>query len=163
MLFDWGDTVMRVFPESRGPMASWPEVEAVPGIRQALRALRSHAVIALATNAADSEPGEIRAALGRVRLGASFDTIYCYRALGVRKPSPEYFAAVLADLGMPAARVVLVGDDWQADVEGALAAGLWAVWYNPRDGEARSGARVGTVHEMAAIVGLLRGWGLIGC
>ena len=99
MLFDWGDTVMRVFPDCRGPMASWPRVEVVPGIRQALRALRPHAVIGLATNAADSEPGEIRAALARVRLAASFPRIYCYRALGVRKPSPEYFAAVLADLG----------------------------------------------------------------
>ena len=161
VLFDWGDTVMRVFPESRGPMASWPRVEAVPGIRQALRALRPHAVIGLATNAADSEPGEIRAALGRVRLSASFEKIYCYRALGVRKPSPEYFAAVLADLGLPAERVVLVGDDWQADVEGALAAGLWAVWYNPRDGEVRSGARVGTVHEMAAMPEVLQAWGLV--
>jgi putative hydrolase of the HAD superfamily len=142
-------------------MAGWPRVEAVPGIRQALRALRPHAVIGLATNAADSEPGEIRAALGRVRLAASFGKIYCYRALGVRKPSPEYFAAVLADLGLAPGRVVLVGDDWRADVEGALAAGLWAVWYNPRHGEARCGARVGTVHEMAAVMGLLQGWGLI--
>jgi putative hydrolase of the HAD superfamily len=161
VLFDWGDTVMRVFPGSRGPMAGWPQVEAVPGIRRVLRALRPRAVIGLATNAADSEPGEIRAALARVRLSASFSKVYCYRALGVRKPSPEYFAAVLADLGLPAGRVVLVGDDWQADVEGALAAGLWAVWFNLRDGEGRHGARVGTVHEMAAIPELLQGWGLL--
>lgn len=161
MLFDWGDTVMRVFPDCPGPMASWPRVEVVPGIRQALRALRPHAVIGLATNAADSEPGEIRAALARVRLSSSFAKVYCYRALGVRKPSPEYFAAVLADLGLPAGRVVLVGDDWHADVEGALAAGLWAVWYNPRDGEDRRGPRVGTIHGMGSLPELLQSWGLV--
>ena len=81
--------------------------------------------------------------------------------MGVRKPSPEYFAAVLADLGLSAGRVVLVGDDWQADVEGALAAGLWAVWFNPRDGEDRRGARVGTIHGMRALPELLQRWGLV--
>jgi len=32
LIFDWGDTVMRVFPEFSGPMAHWPRVEAVHGI-----------------------------------------------------------------------------------------------------------------------------------
>jgi putative hydrolase of the HAD superfamily len=30
LLFDWGDTLMRVFPEYVGPMAAWPKVEAMP-------------------------------------------------------------------------------------------------------------------------------------
>jgi HAD superfamily hydrolase (TIGR01509 family) len=161
VLFDWGDTVMRVFPECTGPMVRWPRVEAMPGVRQTLRALRPHAVIALATNAADSRRAQIRAALKRVRLSACFQKIYCFRALGVRKPSPEYFAAVLEDLCLPPERVVLVGDDWPADVEGAIAAGLWAVWYNPCGREERHLPRAGTVHEMAALPALLGTWGLL--
>lgn len=152
---------MRVFSEFTGPMAGWPRVEAVPGVRQALRELRPFAMIALATNAADSRPAEIRAALRRVRLSASFEKIYCFRALGVRKPSPEYFTAVREDLGLPPERVVLVGDDWQADVEGAIAAGLWAVWYNPSGREERRFPRVDTVHAMTALPALLRTWGLL--
>ena len=31
LLLDWGDTVMRVFPEYEGPMLTWPRVEAVEG------------------------------------------------------------------------------------------------------------------------------------
>lgn len=160
VLFDWGDTVMRVFPGAVGPMVSWPRVEAVPGVRRALVALRPHAVLGIATNAADSQAAEIRAALRRVRLSSYFAKLYCYRSLGVRKPSREYFAAVLADLGLPPDRVVMVGDEWQADVEGALAAGLRAVWYDPsRRGECRH-PRVRTLHEMRGLPEVLQEWGV---
>jgi hypothetical protein len=39
VVLDWGDAVMRVFPECRGPMAEWPVVEAVAGIEEALSGL----------------------------------------------------------------------------------------------------------------------------
>lgn len=160
MLFDWGDTVMRVFPDAVGPMVSWPHVAAVPGVRQALAALRPHAVLGLATNAADSDADEIRAALRRVRLAACFDKVYCYRLLGVRKPAREYFEAVLSDLGLPRERVVLVGDEWDADVEGALANGLRAVWFDPlHRGQARH-ERLRTVHDMRQLPAVLSDWGI---
>ena len=160
MLFDWGDTVMRVFPGAAGPMVGWPRVEAVPGVRRALAALRPHATLGIATNAADSDAAEIRAALRRVRLSSCFERLYCYRSLGVRKPSREYFAAVLADLGLPPERVVMVGDEWEADVEGALAAGMRAVWYDPRSRGECHHPRVRTVHEMRRLPDVLLEWGV---
>ncbi len=161
VLFDWGETVMRVFPGAVGPMVHWPRVEAVPGVRRALVALRPQAVLGLATNAADSDAAEIRAALVRVRLSSYFEKLYCYRGLGVRKPSPEYFAAVLADLGLPPERVVMVGDEWRADIDGALAAGLWAVWYDPgHRGECRH-ERARTLHDMHRLPAALQEWGLV--
>ncbi|RPJ49817.1 MAG: GNAT family N-acetyltransferase, partial [Chloroflexi bacterium] len=39
LVFDWGNTLMRVFPEYSGPMASWPEVADVDGAVNALEAL----------------------------------------------------------------------------------------------------------------------------
>ena len=36
ILFDWGDTLMRVFPEFEGPMFTWPRVEVVSGIKETL-------------------------------------------------------------------------------------------------------------------------------
>lgn len=45
---------------------------------------------------------------------------------GLRKPSPESFAAVVAHLGLPPDRLLFV-DDRQANVDGALAAGIPAV------------------------------------
>jgi putative hydrolase of the HAD superfamily len=50
--------------------------------------------------------------------------------LGVSKPHPAIFAAGAAALGLPADRVVYVGDRWATDVVGALRSGLSAVWLN---------------------------------
>lgn len=43
------------------------------------------------------------------------------------KPSAEFFQSVLEDIGVPAQASVMVGDDIEADIGGALAAGLSAV------------------------------------
>ncbi len=161
VLFDWGETVMRVFPGAEGAMVDWPRVAAVPGVRGALAALAPHALLGIATNAADSDPGAIRAALARVRLDRHFERLYCYRSLGVRKPSPEYFAAVLADLALPPDRVVMVGDEWQADVAGALAAGLRAVWYDPGRSAACPDERVLVLHDMRRLPDALWPWGVV--
>ena len=48
-------------------------------------------------------------------------------ALVVGKPSAAFFATVLDDLGVPAARAAMVGDDVESDVGGALRAGLRAI------------------------------------
>jgi HAD superfamily hydrolase (TIGR01458 family) len=43
------------------------------------------------------------------------------------KPSPTLFEAMLADIGVPANEVLMVGDDFEADVQGGRACGLQAV------------------------------------
>ena len=45
----------------------------------------------------------------------------------VGKPSPDFFAEVLGDLGVEAPDAAMVGDDVEADVGGALRAGLHAI------------------------------------
>jgi putative hydrolase of the HAD superfamily len=47
--------------------------------------------------------------------------------IGYSKPDPRFFAAVAAQLGLPAEEIMLVGDDRVNDYEGALAAGWQAV------------------------------------
>jgi len=56
----------------------------------------------------------------------------------VGKPSGDFFALALASLGLPPAEVLMVGDDIEADIGGALSAGLAAVQvrtgkYRPQD------------------------------
>lgn len=51
--------------------------------------------------------------------------------LGVAKPDPAIFAWTLERLGLPAGEVVHVGDSRGADVDGALAAGMRAIWFGP--------------------------------
>jgi putative hydrolase of the HAD superfamily len=148
ILFDWGDTLMHVFPEYDGPMVAWPKVEAMPHAEEVLSELHSRSLLAAATNAADSDEAEIRAALERVGLAKHIDRIYCYRRLGHKKPSKEYFKAILADLGLEPDQVIMVGDDFDADVIGANNSGLRAIWYNPRTSQERESEMYQTVHDL---------------
>ena len=156
LLFDWGDTLMRVFPEYSGVMADWPEVELLPGVRRVLGVLRRLALLGVATNAADSNATDIRRALRRARVSTLLPRLYCFSSIGCRKTSPEFWAAVLADLELPARRVVMVGDDPEADVEAALRAGLKAVWLNRTSRADRSGEDLRTIHDMAELPEVLR-------
>jgi putative hydrolase of the HAD superfamily len=47
--------------------------------------------------------------------------------IGWRKPAREFFTHLCQTIGLPADRILLVGDDWENDYEGARAAGLHAV------------------------------------
>ncbi|MBC7264593.1 MAG: HAD family hydrolase [Chloroflexi bacterium] len=131
VVFDWGDTVMRVFPECQGPMAHWPRVEAVPGVIETLQALHQRYCLVLATNAAESGASLVREALGRAGLEGCFDVILTAQELGARKPDPAFFQRVLAALNCTPGDAVVVGDDYQTDVIGAKEAGLRAIWFNP--------------------------------
>jgi putative hydrolase of the HAD superfamily len=139
---------MRVFPGYAGPMFAWPRVEAVPHAGEVLAELKPRAVLALATNAADSEEAQIWLALRRAGLDTLLDQVYCQRRIGHKKPSKSFFDYILADLGLQAAQVILVGDDEQADVAGANACGIRAVWYNARTADVRRGPLVQTVHDL---------------
>jgi putative hydrolase of the HAD superfamily len=152
VLFDWGGTLMIDFPEYSGPMASWPRVEAVAHARETLERLRGMGWrTALATNADDSDEPEIRAALARVGLDESIDRVYCSRSIGHAKPSPEFFAFIIRDLGLEAADLVMVGDSFVSDVEGANRAGIRALWLHPGEADTAAGERWRAIESLAQI------------
>jgi HAD superfamily hydrolase (TIGR01662 family) len=155
ILFDWGDTLMRVFPEFDGPMATWPQVEAMPHADQVLAELRTRSLLAVATNAADSEEAEIRAALDRVGLDKLLDRVYCYRKIGYKKPSKGFFEYILTDLGIERSQAIMVGDDFEADVVGANNCGIRAIWYNPRTTERHVNDMHQTIHDLRSLPGML--------
>jgi FMN phosphatase YigB (HAD superfamily) len=132
VIFDWGDTVMRDFPQYAGPMIDWPEVAAMPGITEALRALAEDYQLVLATNAAASGADKARAALARVRLNGYFTHVLTARELHVSKPDPGFFERVLEVCGSVPHRAVMVGDNFRTDIVGAKLASLRAIWYNRR-------------------------------
>lgn len=49
------------------------------------------------------------------------------RAILFGKPSSDFFGAAVEDLGYPASNIIMIGDDAEADVEGAISAGLMGV------------------------------------
>jgi putative hydrolase of the HAD superfamily len=155
VLFDWGDTLMRVFPEFDGPMFAWPRVEALPYAIEALSQLHPLSILALATNADASEAADIWAALERVGLKGLLDRVYCFRVIGYKKSSPEFFKTILADLGMDRSQVVMVGDDFDSDVIGANRCGIRAIWLNERTDNDHNGESMRTIHSLHALPGAL--------
>lgn len=135
LVFDWGDTVMRVFPEYSGPMAHWPRVESVPGIEDALRAAKKSCVVALASNASDSGPSLVRDALERAGLEGYFDEVFTARDLNAAKPDSAFYRGILRKLELAPNEVVMVGDQFETDIAGAKKTGIWTIWYNPSDKE----------------------------
>ncbi len=60
-----------------------------------------------------------------------FDTILISGKEGVAKPDPEIFHRAAERLGVPEERCVFVGDTFSNDIQGALKAGMDAVWFWP--------------------------------
>jgi len=59
-----------------------------------------------------------------------------YTRFHFAKPNPAYFAEFLAQMGWPDGPVVMVGDDFEADISGAQALGLPVFWV--KNGKAKS-------------------------
>ena len=78
------------------------------------------------------EPGGLApcAALRALGIEHRFATVVVSGEVGVAKPDPAVFGLVLGALGVGPERVWHVGDSLEADVAGARAAGLTAVWLN---------------------------------
>ena len=61
-----------------------------------------------------------------------FDVVVVSGAVNKRKPSPEIFKSTLKMLGVSASETVFVGDTIDADIEGAKAVGMKAIYIERR-------------------------------
>ncbi|MBW7847745.1 MAG: noncanonical pyrimidine nucleotidase, YjjG family [Bacteroidales bacterium] len=64
-------------------------------------------------------------------MGRFFDQVITSEAAGVKKPDPGIFSFALEKTGAKANESLMVGDDLVVDVEGAIMAGMDAVFFNP--------------------------------
>lgn len=95
--------------------------------------------------------GVLREALARLGLLPHFDAVIVSGEVGVLKPHRDIFLAATRALGVAPHDAVMVGNDPDADVRGAKAAGLRAVWTPyPREAPAPSLADADAVAERLA-------------
>jgi putative hydrolase of the HAD superfamily len=95
------------------------------GADRLMRSLHGRRRLGLLTNG----PADIqRHKFNGTGLADCFDAVVISGELGIGKPDPAVFAAVLEGLGTAPENTVMVGDSWTRDVQGALGAGLSAVW-----------------------------------
>lgn len=148
ILFDWGDTVMRDYPERAAPMVEWKAVEVIDGIADVLAYLHAgRRRILLATSAEISSEDQIRGALARGGLDHYFSRIYSFT--NTRLPKGEaFYRHILNDLRMPASEALMVGDGFEKDVKIPNSLGIFSIWFNPRSEETRTSEMHVTVHSM---------------
>jgi putative hydrolase of the HAD superfamily len=98
--------------------------------------------------------------LGVIGLAHYFERSLSARDAGWLKPDPRIFRRLLEEARLDPARVLHVGDDPEADVDGARAAGLRPVWLN-RAGtpwpavSAAPELHIRTLAELEALVGTM--------
>ncbi|WP_018111199.1 HAD family hydrolase [Thermus igniterrae] len=101
----------------------YPLFPEVPEFLEALRARGAHLV--LLTNGV---PDLQREKLFGAGLGGAFDLTLVSGEVGLGKPDPRLFRMALCAFGVAPEEAVMVGDNPERDVQGALLAGLKAVW-----------------------------------
>lgn len=131
LLFDWGNTVMKIFPEQNGPMASWSEVAAIEGIQESLSRLKDDYKIVLVSNARDSDRTQVWQALERVDIAHYFQDIFTPKEVNERKPAPDFYLNILKQIEVKPENAVMIGDDYENDIIAAKQVSLWTIWYNP--------------------------------
>ncbi|MBV9022660.1 MAG: HAD family hydrolase [Streptomycetaceae bacterium] len=112
-----------------------------PYAREAVNAAKKmgHTLV-LTSNTLATPASVTRTLLDYLDIEAPFDAMFFSSELGFAKPRPEVFAAVTEQLGVRPDEVVHIGNEWHSDVQGALAAGWKAVWFNPTEKPACPGA-----------------------
>jgi HAD superfamily hydrolase (TIGR01549 family) len=115
------DHYRAVYQSSRSP---------VPGAVELLEAIkRRGAQVAIVTNNLTDEQRDKLECCGLDHLT---DVLVTSEEVGETKPNAAIFEVALIRTGCGADAAVMVGDSWTADVLGAHAAGIRAVWLNRR-------------------------------
>jgi putative hydrolase of the HAD superfamily len=113
--------------------------------------------LALVTNGAAVVQRE---KIERFALGPYFDHVQLEGEFGAGKPDPSVYRNVMEIFEASAAACLMVGDDYHADVLGALAVGMSAAWIDvagrgrPPAPPPRPHATVRSLHELAARLGI---------
>jgi putative hydrolase of the HAD superfamily len=114
---------------------------------------------ALLSNASDEE--NVRQMLKNHKLESYFDPVIISAAIGIRKPDRGAFQPILDAWSLPAAEIVMVGDQLGADILGGEQAGMRTIWLTTEEnapanrklrGKLSADAQVKTISEAAALL-----------
>jgi putative hydrolase of the HAD superfamily len=101
---------------------------AVAGAAALLQAVKARARVGIVSNNLLAEQQDKLKVCG---LDTWVDVLVVSEEAGIAKPDPAIFRLALDRLQCAPAEAVMIGDSWPADVAGAGAAGIRAIWFNP--------------------------------
>ncbi|WP_038058522.1 HAD family hydrolase [Thermus amyloliquefaciens] len=130
----------------------YPLFPEVPAFLEALRA--KGAILVLLTNGV---PDLQREKLFGAGLGEAFALTLISGEVGLGKPDPRLFRMALCAFGVGPEEAVMVGDNPERDIKGALSVGVKAVWvdrgHRPKDPRYPAHLEVRDLREALALLG----------
>jgi FMN phosphatase YigB (HAD superfamily) len=129
LIFDWGDTLMRDFPEYPGPMANWPKIEVIPGVTDLLAGIHTDYICCVASNAGDSDAELMGLALEKAGIREYFKYLFTSKELGYQKPEIGFFTEISARLAVPPDLCLMIGNDYRKDIIPAKDGGMKTALY----------------------------------
>jgi HAD superfamily hydrolase (TIGR01509 family) len=128
----------------------------VPGMIELVDDLRAAGVIVAVIS---NSEGKLAALFDEIGWAGRFALVTDSGVLGIEKPLPGIFTWTCDRLGVSPSSVVHIGDSRAADVDGAVAIGMRAVWFGPPAHDVGDD-RVRACADAAGLRAALRGWGL---
>lgn len=129
----------------------------MPHALETLASLRSHFDLSIISNGF----GEVQyKKLNRSKLSPYFSHVFLSEIIGHHKPNPEFFEAVLNELCASKGECLVIGDNYEADIMGAMNFGLDQVYYVPEeqsfDIKSLSHSPTYIIHDLAALCSILQ-------
>jgi putative hydrolase of the HAD superfamily len=135
----WREIVRRTLDDVTDPEACFRELfdhfsrppawQCTPGTQETLAALAGRGlVLGLASN----YDRRLRSVVSGLAALCPVEHVVISSVVGWRKPAAEFFKALGRIVGLPANKILFVGDDLANDYEGPLRAGLAAILFDPQ-------------------------------
>jgi len=155
IIFDWGDTLMRDFPEKSGPMADWDVITVITGVIETLKILKNKYTLVVATNAGVSDTELMRQALRRGNIEHFFTHFYSSKDLGYAKPDVNFFLEICKQMNVIPEQCVFVGNDYIKDIEGASVAGMNTIFFNHAEAKPETPAAFQIISKFDELLNIL--------
>jgi putative hydrolase of the HAD superfamily len=123
----------------------------MPGAAEALDLFHDNGVPTAVVSNSSFGPHVIHYELNRHRLGAHLSFVMVSAEYAVRKPNPLLFETAAARIGAEPADIWFIGDSLIADISGARATGMTAVWM-PGNADAPPGSADLIASDWATVV-----------
>lgn len=128
----------------------------VPGMRDLVLALGRAGV---PQGIVSNSEGRLAELVSELDWAASFVHIADSGKLGIEKPARGIFEACAQKLDVPLDRIVHIGDAHAVDIDGAVSAGMRAIWFRGVKGT-DDRPEVATCDSAAEVAAALAGWGI---
>ena len=126
-------------------------VRLIPGTMELLEYLKPKYHLHLITNGFQEVQHTKLSGSG---LESYFETLTVSEEVGVKKPNPEIFHYALRKANATAEESLMIGDEMAVDIDGARAAGIDQIFFNP-DGKTVEGERTFEVKRLEEIMAIL--------